>query len=153
MKRILFLTMAVWLLCSGTAWAQDKMAVQVSVTDVNGEPLPGASVLEVGTRNTATADANGQCVINVPTNATLEVSFMGYASKQVTATRAAIDVQLEEDGVLLSEVVMVGYGTQKKVNLTGAKPSYHFYGKCLAGHHSRCANYPRQRCAQYRFGD
>lgn len=120
MKRILFLTMAVWLLCSGAAWAQEKMAVQVSVTDVNGDPLPGATVLEAGTRNSATADFDGKCSIDVATNATLEVSFMGYATQQVTATRAIIEVQLEEDGITLDEVVMVGYGAQKKVNLTGA---------------------------------
>ncbi len=120
MKKILFLTMAVWLLCSGTAWAQEKMAVQVSVTDLSGEPLPGATVVEVGTRNTATADVNGKCTIMVPVNATLEVSFMGYATQQVAATRAVIEVQLDEEGTMLDEVVMVGFQSQKKVNLTAA---------------------------------
>ncbi len=121
MKKILFLTMAVWLLCSGAAWAQDKMAVQVSVTDLSGEPLPGATVVEVGTRNTATADVNGKCTITVPVNATLEVSFLGYTTQRVTATRAAIEVRLEESGaVSLDEAVVVGFSTQKKVNLTGS---------------------------------
>ncbi len=113
--------MAVWLLCSGAAWAQDKMAVQVSVTDTNGEPLPGATVVEAGTRNSATADVNGKCTITVPVNATLEVSFLGYTTQRVTATRAAIEVRLEESGaVSLDEAVVVGFSTQKKVNLTGA---------------------------------
>ncbi len=123
MKKILFLTMAVWLLCSGAAWAQEKMAVQVSVTDLSGAPLPGATVVEAGTNNSATADVNGKCTISVPVNAVLEVSFMGYTTQQVTATRAVIEVQLDEGGVMLDEVVMVGFGTQKKVNLTGAVAS------------------------------
>ncbi len=120
MKRVLFLTMTVLLLCSGAAWAQEKMAVQVSVTDTNGEPLPGATILEVGTRNSTTADVNGKTTISVPANATLEVSFMGYAPRQVTVTGTTVNVQLEESGVLLDEVVMVGYSTQKRESLTGA---------------------------------
>ncbi len=110
MKRILFLTMAVFLLCSGAAWAQGKTAVQVSVTDMNGEPLPGATVLEVGTRNSATTDVNGKTTISVAPNATLEVSFMGYVTQQVAVTGTAVNVQLEEGGTMLDEVVMVGYG-------------------------------------------
>ncbi len=120
MKRILFLTMAAFLLCSSAAWAQEKMTVQVSVTDTNGDPLPGATVLEVGTRNSTTADVNGKTTISVPANATLEVSFMGYTPQQVSVTGTTMNVQLEESGVLLDEVVMVGYGSVKKTDLTGA---------------------------------
>lgn len=91
------------------------------ITDENGEGLPGASVIEKGTTNGITTDLNGQYKINLPENATLVISFVGYKTAEIPiAGRSTIDLQMELDAEQLEEVVVIGYGTQKKVNLTGA---------------------------------
>jgi TonB-linked SusC/RagA family outer membrane protein len=94
------------------------------VTDTEGEPVVGANVVEKSTTNGTTTDGDGTFVLGVSTGATLEVSFIGYLKKEVAVgaeTRFAIT--LEDDRPMLDEVVVVGYGTQKKVNLTGSVAS------------------------------
>ena len=89
------------------------------VVDVNGEPVIGASVVENGTTNGGITDINGKFTLNVKPGSTLQISFVGYQTQEMKATKT-VKVVLKEDSELLSEVVVVGYGTQKKANLTGA---------------------------------
>ena len=97
-------------------------SVSGKVTDTKGEPLMGATVVVKGTTNGAVTDANGVYTINnVPQgDVTLLVSFIGYVSQEVIATGGVADIILTEDVVGLDEVVVVGYGTVKKSDLTGS---------------------------------
>ncbi len=100
---------------------QQSRFVRGIVTDERGEPIAGANVLEKGTTNGTTTDMNGEFSLAVSTGKVLDFSFIGYITQQVTVTKAdRITVVLKEDMQNLSEVVVVGYGTQKRVNLTGA---------------------------------
>lgn len=96
-----------------------------NVTDENGMPLPGASVLEKGTTNGTSTDVNGNFTLSVMgANSVLVFSFIGYSTQEVTVgTRTTFDVQLVPDMRTLSEVVVVGYGTVKRSDLTGAVSS------------------------------
>lgn len=102
---------------------QLNAVAQVSgvVTDESGEPLPGATVLEKGTSNGTTTDIDGNYTINVPDNAVLLVSFVGYITQEVAVNaRSTIDISMELDVETLEEVVVVGYGTQRKSDVTGS---------------------------------
>jgi TonB-linked SusC/RagA family outer membrane protein len=91
------------------------------VVDEKGLPLPGASVRIKGAKTGTATDANGSFTLDVPENAVLTVSFLGYEDKEVTAAGTGpLLIALTPSGKSLNEVVVVGYGTQKKVNLTGA---------------------------------
>lgn len=102
-------------------------AVQVSgkVTDENGQPLPGANILEKGTTNGTTSDVDGNFSLSVMgENSVLIFSFIGYTSREVTVgNQTTFNIQLEPDYRTLSEVVVVGYGTVRKSDLTGAVSS------------------------------
>ena len=99
----------------------DSMQVSGVVVDATGQPVVGAFVLEKGTSNATMTDLDGKFTINVPVGGILEVSSIGYVTQEVPVTgNVNISVTLETDNQLLDEVVVVGYGTQKKVNLTGA---------------------------------
>ena len=89
------------------------------VVDAAGEPIIGASVVEKGTTNGVVTDINGKFTLNVKQGAILRISFVGYQTLEVKATKD-MKVLLKEDSEMLSEVVVVGYGAQKKTNLTGA---------------------------------
>ncbi|WP_294617919.1 TonB-dependent receptor [uncultured Bacteroides sp.] len=89
------------------------------VMDVNGEPVIGASVVEKGTTNGGITDIDGKFTLNVKPGAVLQISFVGYRTQEIKAAKS-LKIILKEDSELLSEVVVVGYGTQKKANLTGA---------------------------------
>lgn len=105
------------------AFAQN-VTVKGQVIDTNGEPMIVVNVAQVGTTNGTVTDIDGNYSINVPSNATLQFSFMGYKTQTVAvAGKTTINVTLEEDTELLDEVVVVGYGTQKKSDLTGAVAS------------------------------
>ena len=103
---------------------KDEIQFQITgtVSDSNGVPLPGASVLEKGTTTGAQADFDGNFTLSISSgNAVLVVSYIGYATKEVTVNNQSnIKVALVETASALDEVVVVGYGTQKKVNLTGS---------------------------------
>ncbi|MGP1435054.1 MAG: TonB-dependent receptor [Phocaeicola sp.] len=92
------------------------------VVDSKGEPIIGANILEKGTTNGTITDMDGNFTLNVKSSsAILTVSYIGYKAKDVNVTSGkVISVILNEDSEALDEVVVVGYGTQKKVNLTGA---------------------------------
>ena len=95
--------------------------VRGKVTDKEGKSIPGASVVIKGTNRGTTTNAAGEFSINAPTNAVLVVSFVGYISDEVSvAGRSVINISLSEDTKALSEVVVVGYGTQKRASVTGA---------------------------------
>ena len=98
------------------------ISVTGKVTDVNGEPLIGVSVVEIGNpRNVAITDVDGIYNIKVPQDAVLEFSIIGMKKVEVQVNdRAVLDVVLNEDAMLLEELVVVGFGSQKKENLTGA---------------------------------
>ncbi|MGI6814785.1 SusC/RagA family TonB-linked outer membrane protein [Bacteroides sp. KG123] len=104
---------------SEVAEQQQSITVNGLVVDATGEPVIGASVVEKGTSNGIVTDINGKFTLNVKPGATLKVSFVGYQPQEVKAT-STMKIVLKEDTELLDEVVVVGYGTQKKVNLTGA---------------------------------
>ncbi|MDT7828366.1 TonB-dependent receptor [Pricia sp. S334] len=99
-----------------------QMTVNGTVTDSEDVPLPGANIVEKGTTNGVTADFDGNFSLNVADeNATLVVSYIGFSTKEVdVSNQSTINVSLEESAEGLDEVVVVGYGTQKKLNLTGA---------------------------------
>jgi TonB-linked SusC/RagA family outer membrane protein len=99
-----------------------KRMVNGKVSDENGEGLPGVSVVIKGTTRGTTTNTNGQFQLDVPNDNTMLVfSFVGYASKEVmVGNQSTLNLSLEVENKVLSEVVVVGYGTQQKVNLTGA---------------------------------
>ena len=91
------------------------------VIDANGDPVIGANVVEKGTTNGTITDMSGNFVLSVNPNAVLSVSYIGYVSKDIQVKdRSSFTISLEEDSELLDEVVVVGYGTMKKKDLTGA---------------------------------
>jgi len=100
---------------------QPGKEVKGSIRDASGGPIIGASILEKGTSNGVSTDTEGNYAIRVSANATLQVSYMGFVTQEITVgERSAVNVTLLEDQQLLEQVVVVGYGTQKKGNLTGA---------------------------------
>lgn len=100
---------------------QEGNVVKGKVVDANGEPVIGATIKEVGTDNGTVTDVDGNFTIKTQTDATLEVSFIGYQSQTLKAvTGKELTITLKEDTEMLDEVVVVAYGTQKKANLTGA---------------------------------
>ncbi len=100
---------------------QEKKTVKGVVVDTKGEPIAGANVLEVGTANGVITDFDGNFTLKVAENAKIRVSYVGYVTQEVkVGTRSTIKVVLAENSEALEEVVVVGYGKQKKVNLTGA---------------------------------
>jgi len=113
---ILFLLMAPFMV-----WAQTK-DISGKVTDEFGEALPGASVIIKGTQKGTLTDMDGVFKIKVSENENvLAISFFGYTSQDIDVTgKTVINVSLHPDAIELEEVVAVGYGTQKKVNLIGA---------------------------------
>lgn len=102
---------------------EEKRMVEVTgvVKDAEGVPVIGAGVLVAGTSDGAVTDGEGRYALAVPPDAVLNISFLGYKDQAVAVNgRAVVDVVLREDAQFLDEVVVVGYGVQKKVNLTGS---------------------------------
>lgn len=97
------------------------MSAQVSgvIVDETGEPIIGASILEKGTTNGTITDYDGNFTLDVAEGAMLDISYVGYAPQSVKAT-AGMHIVLKEDTEVLEEVVVVGYGVQKKSDLTGS---------------------------------
>jgi len=105
-----------------SALNQQRKSISGKVTDSSGMPLPGVSVVLKGTSQGIVTDTDGKYSINnAPENAVLQFSFVGMKNKEVVVgAQTTINVVLEDETIGLEEVVAVGYGTQKKVNLTGA---------------------------------
>lgn len=100
---------------------QQKKRIRGYVEDQHGEPVIGANIVEKGTGNGTVTDVNGTFSLEVAINATLQISYIGYNEQEVKVTgKDQISVTLREDMQALDEVVVVGYGTQRKGNMTGA---------------------------------
>ena len=110
---------------------QNNKVVKGHVVDESGEPLIGVSVKEVGTSNGAITDIDGNFTLNVSSNKNLEISYVGF-DKQVVRPQGNMNIVLKSANKQLNEVVVVGYGTQKKVNLTGAVESVDFSKEALS---------------------
>lgn len=115
-RKILFALMA--MLFSLSAFAQQQ-AVAGQVLDAQKEPLIGVSVLEKGTNNGAITDIDGNFKLNVGANATLVFSYVGYQTQELRASRQ-MKVVLQEDAEVLDEVVVIGYGSVKRKDVTTA---------------------------------
>lgn len=111
------------LLCVITisGFAQTK-TVQGTVTDAKNEPIIGASVIVTGTGTGTNTNSDGRFTLpNVPENATLTISYVGMIPQTIsTVGKTVINVSLQDDHKMLNEVIVVGYGTQTKANLTGS---------------------------------
>ena len=114
--------LAIALFMSTIAMAQGGgTTVSGTVTDASQLPMVGVSVTVEGTDDGTITGINGEYTIKVPANGSLTFSFIGYKSQTVAVgTKTTVNVQMAEDNTTLDEVVVVGYGTQKKANLTGA---------------------------------
>lgn len=118
-KRLLSLFI---LLCLIPIWAfAQTVTVKGIVKDGMGEPVIGASVIETGTTNGMITDLDGNFTIKVPANANLTISFVGYQTQTVdVAGRTSLQIVLKDDTKALEEVVVVGYGTARKSDVTGS---------------------------------
>ena len=114
--QLVLLTLLLWVGVSATAFGQTAKGV---VVDAQGQPIPGASVIVKGTSTGTMTNAQGAFSLAVRQGATLEISCIGYATANVAAGDN-LKIVLEDDAEMLAETVVVGYGAQKKVNLTGA---------------------------------
>lgn len=98
-----------------------QQTVSGTITDEDGIPLPGATVMEKGTANGTTTDFDGNYTIEVDGDAVLVASYIGYISQEVNVNgRSTITIQLNSDVTQLEDVVVVGYGVQKKSDVTGS---------------------------------
>lgn len=133
LKMVLTVVVALWCVASQQAVAdntfenqtvaiaqQQKINVQGVVTDQTGEPLIGVTVKLANSNTGAITDLNGKFIIDVPKGVTLDFSFIGYKTVSVKVEGGVINVKMREDMEMLDEVVIVGYGSQKKVNVTGS---------------------------------
>lgn len=129
MKNNLF----IWLLCfigmffSIEAYSQEH-SVSGTVTDQGGEPLPGVNIVVKGTTTGTTTNTEGDYSLDVPeSDDTLVFNFMGFESREINVDgQSQIDVEMAEEEKSLEEVVVVGYGSQEKTNLTGSVSSVDF---------------------------
>ena len=111
-----------WALSTG-AVAQNS-TLRGTVKDMAGIPLIGVNVIEKGTTNGTVTDESGNFSINVPANATIVFTYIGFSAQEVVWDGAsAMNVVMHEDAELLDEVVVIGYGTVRKSDLTGAVSS------------------------------
>jgi len=104
----------------GSLSAQEGMTVKGSVTDEKGEVLIGALVKEIGKSTGTVTNVEGKFTLNVSTGSDIQVSYLGYLSKTVKAEAGEMHIVLEIDAVGLEDVVVIGYGSMKKRDLTGA---------------------------------
>lgn len=120
-RKCLFLFMVVFG-CSFTAFSQQLINVTGTVTDsTDTGPLPGVFISVIGTPRTAVTNVDGKYSLTVPVNATLVFKYLGYQDKSVlVVSQTVIDVELSPTASGLNEVVVVGFGTQKKATVTGA---------------------------------
>ncbi len=121
MKKLLILL----LVLSQQVWAQDKITVSGTITDAgDGTPIVGASIVNSADFSGTISDYNGAFSFETTTDATLDISFIGYVKQTIAVNgQSTINVQMEMDVTGLDEVVVVGYGTMKKSDLTGAVAS------------------------------
>ena len=121
-KRIVSSVLLIFAFLFSTNLIYSQNIVSGSVSDSEGNALPGVSIVEKGTSNGTVSDFDGNFQLNVDNAATLVFSYIGYITQEVGAS-ATMNVVMEEDVSKLEEVVVVGYGTQQKKTLTGSVAS------------------------------
>jgi TonB-linked SusC/RagA family outer membrane protein len=135
-KLVKIMALSVFLLLTGTASAsggdshesselqQSKTRITGTVVDADGEPVIGANIVEKGTTNGIVTDVGGNFSLTVAKNAVLQVSYIGYITQEISVSSVGegrpLSIRLSEDFQALEEVVVVGYGTQKKLNVVGS---------------------------------
>ena len=120
MQRVLLLALLFVCLAPLSALAQ-TIQLTGTVTDTKGESLIGASVLEKGTSNGCITDVDGNFTLTVSPKATMVISYVGYVTQEIPLNgQKNIKIALKDDSEMLDEVVVVGYGTMKKSDMTGA---------------------------------
>jgi len=111
----------------GLSLQDNTLVVKGTVTDARGEPIIGANIIEKKTTNGVITDIDGNFTLSVTQNAILQISYIGYIAQEIpTDGRSMYSIILKEDTKNLDEVVVVGYGVQKKINLTGSVASVKF---------------------------
>ena len=118
-KKILFLFFCVFALAAHS----QNVVIKGSVTDVNKEPLLGVNIKVKGTSTGTITDIDGNFSINGPKGATLVISYIGMVTQEVEYKGQPLNVVLKDDSQALEEVVVVGYGTMKKSDISGASVS------------------------------
>lgn len=104
-----------------TVQSDTKIMISGVVVDKAGDPLLGATIRERGSTSGAVTDLDGKFTLSVSANGTIVISYIGYLNKQVPINgKSSFRIELDEDAAKLNEVVVVGYGVQKKVNLSGS---------------------------------
>ena len=123
--KLKFLLFGIFFLAAGfTVFAQGQITVKSKVLDERREPLPGVSVLESGTHNGTTTDQNGNFELKVASEkSVIKISFLGYKTIQYSARQFGANISLTEEASDLQEVVVVGYGTMRKKDVTGSVAS------------------------------
>ena len=122
MKIKSHVTLLFALLGVGFGFAQTQLSG--SVTDANGEPIPGATIIVQETNNGTTSDFDGNFSITVDPNQNLEISYLGYTSQIIQFTgQDNVSISLVEDLNELDEIVVTGYGSRRKSDLTGSVAS------------------------------
>ena len=122
LKKYVFLLLLV-LFCLPMSAQDGKVTVSGEVVDNQGEPVIGANVLEVGTTNGVITDLDGRFKLSVNSKSEIQMTFIGYTPQTFKANAVPAKIILKEDSEMLQEVVVVGYGTMKKSDLTGAVAS------------------------------
>ena len=121
MNRKTWFFMLCCLLTTSLAWAQQGNTIQGTVVDAANEPLIGVTVQVVGQQGGTVTDFDGNYTIKAPVGASLKFSYIGYKDQTIAVgNKTVLNVTMREDSEVLQEVVVVGYGTQKKESLTGA---------------------------------
>lgn len=100
--------------------SEAKITVKGKIVDENGVPMPGVTILEANTKNSAVTNFDGEFELSVNEGTNLEVSYLGYKTKTLAAQKGFMTIQLEPNTSELSEVLIVGYGKQSKKDVTGA---------------------------------
>jgi len=120
--RLVLLVFSLLLILPASVAAQQaQISISGTVVDQSGLALPGAYVAVVGLQRGVSTDQEGKFVISVPQNATISVSFVGYKTVEIpVGDRRVFEITLEEDALLLEDVVVIGYGVQRKSDVTGA---------------------------------
>ena len=109
---------------AGLVQQQNNKRITGVVKDANGEPVIGANIVVKGTTNGTITDMDGNFVLDVPADAVLHVSYIGYSDKEIpVGNQTVLTVSLAEDSRALEEVVVIGYGTARKIDLTGSTSS------------------------------
>lgn len=123
-KKKICIFLGVFVMGIFCSFAHAQLAVNGTVADQKGEPLPGVSVIIKGTTQGTITDFDGNYKVTAPSGSIVEFSYIGYKTQEFTINEnRVLNVVLIESSELLDEVVVVGYGTQRKVNMTGAVAS------------------------------